>query len=38
MKEQKGVRIPQLLVHDKKDNVGVMVVEDLTAGAETRVW
>lgn len=24
--------IPQLLVHDHKDNVGVVVVEDLTAG------
>lgn len=26
--------IPQLLVHDKKDNVGVVVVEDLKAGTE----
>ena len=26
--------IPQLLVHDHKDNVGVVVVEDLTAGTE----
>ena len=26
--------IPQLLVHDRKDNVGVVVVEDLTAGTE----
>ena len=26
--------IPQLLVHDHKDNVGVVVVEDLKAGAE----
>ena len=26
--------IPQLLVHDKKDNVGVVVVEGLTAGTE----
>ena len=25
--------IPQLLVHDKKDTVGVVVVEGLTAGA-----
>lgn len=25
---------PHLLVHDKKDNVGVVVVEDLTAGTE----
>ncbi|WP_136658314.1 UxaA family hydrolase [Nitratireductor sp. XY-223] len=24
--------IPQLLVHDRKDNVGVVVVENLTAG------
>ncbi len=26
--------IPQLLVHDAKDNVGVVVVEGLTAGTE----
>jgi (2R)-sulfolactate sulfo-lyase subunit alpha len=26
--------IPQLLVHDKKDNVGVVVVEGLKAGAD----
>ncbi len=26
--------IPQLLVHDHEDNVGVVVVEDLTAGTE----
>ncbi len=26
--------VPQLLVHDSKDNVGVVVVEDLKAGAE----
>ncbi len=26
--------IPQLLVHDKNDNVGVVVVEGLTAGTE----
>lgn len=26
--------IPQLLVHDHQDNVGVVVVEDLTAGTE----
>ncbi len=26
--------IPHLLVHDHKDNVGVVVVEDLTAGTE----
>ena len=26
--------IPQLLVHDKGDNVGVVVVEDLRAGTE----
>ena len=25
---------PHLLVHDKKDNVGVVVVEDLRAGTE----
>ena len=25
---------PQVLVHDKRDNVGVVVVEDLKAGAE----
>ena len=26
--------IPQLLVHDEKDNVGVVVVEDLKAGTD----
>lgn len=26
--------IPQLLVHDRRDNVGVVVVENLKAGAE----
>ena len=26
--------IPQLLVHDKRDNVGVVVVEDVKAGDE----
>ena len=26
--------IPQLLVHDRRDNVGVVVVEGLTAGTE----
>ncbi|MFP6829868.1 MAG: UxaA family hydrolase [Gammaproteobacteria bacterium] len=26
--------IPQLLVHDKKDNVGVVVVEGVESGAE----
>ncbi|MFL2554523.1 MAG: UxaA family hydrolase [Candidatus Rariloculaceae bacterium] len=26
--------IPQLLIHDKKDNVGVVVVEGIEAGAE----
>ncbi len=26
--------IPQLLVHDRQDNVGVVVVENLTAGTE----
>jgi (2R)-sulfolactate sulfo-lyase subunit alpha len=28
------VSVPQLLVHDRKDNVGVVVVEDLAAGAD----
>jgi (2R)-sulfolactate sulfo-lyase subunit alpha len=28
------VSIPQLLVHDRRDNVGVVVVEDLAAGTE----
>jgi (2R)-sulfolactate sulfo-lyase subunit alpha len=28
------VSAPQLLVHDRRDNVGVVVVEGLTAGAE----
>jgi (2R)-sulfolactate sulfo-lyase subunit alpha len=28
------VEIPQLLVHDKKDNVGVVVVEGLKAGTD----
>ncbi len=26
--------VPQLLVHDRKDNVGVVVVEGLTAGTD----
>ena len=26
--------IPQLLVHDRRDNVGVVVVEGLTAGTD----
>lgn len=26
--------VPQLLVHDEKDNVGVVVVEGLTAGTD----
>ncbi len=26
--------VPQLLVHDRKDNVGVVVVEDLKAGTD----
>lgn len=26
--------VPQLLVHDHNDNVGVVVVEDLTAGTD----
>jgi (2R)-sulfolactate sulfo-lyase subunit alpha len=28
------VAIPHLLVHDKRDNVGVVVVEDLKAGTD----
>jgi (2R)-sulfolactate sulfo-lyase subunit alpha len=28
------MRIPHLLVHDRKDNVGVVVVEGLTAGTD----
>jgi (2R)-sulfolactate sulfo-lyase subunit alpha len=28
------VNVPQLLVHDRKDNVGVVVVENLTAGTD----
>jgi (2R)-sulfolactate sulfo-lyase subunit alpha len=28
------VEIPHLLVHDRRDNVGVVVVEGLTAGTE----
>jgi (2R)-sulfolactate sulfo-lyase subunit alpha len=28
------VSVPQLLVHDRKDNVGVVVVENLVAGTE----
>jgi (2R)-sulfolactate sulfo-lyase subunit alpha len=28
------VSIPHLLVHDRRDNVGVVVVEDLTPGTE----
>jgi (2R)-sulfolactate sulfo-lyase subunit alpha len=32
--EDRAVSIPQLLVHDKKDTVGVVVVEGLKAGAE----
>jgi (2R)-sulfolactate sulfo-lyase subunit alpha len=28
------VAIPQLLVHDKRDNVGVVVVEDLKPGTD----
>lgn len=27
-------RLPQLLVHDHRDNVGVIVVENLTAGTD----
>ncbi|MGO9935228.1 MAG: UxaA family hydrolase [Steroidobacteraceae bacterium] len=26
--------IPQLLIHDRRDNVGVVVVENLTAGTD----
>jgi (2R)-sulfolactate sulfo-lyase subunit alpha len=29
-----GVSIPQLLVHEHEDNVGVVVVENLKAGTE----
>jgi (2R)-sulfolactate sulfo-lyase subunit alpha len=29
-----GMAVPQLLVHDKKDTVGVVVVEDLAAGTD----
>src|SRR6188474_1850533 len=29
-----GMKAPQLLVHDKKDSVGVVVVEDLKAGTD----
>jgi (2R)-sulfolactate sulfo-lyase subunit alpha len=32
--EKRLVSIPQLLVHNKKDNVGVVVVEGVEAGAE----
>jgi (2R)-sulfolactate sulfo-lyase subunit alpha len=28
------VSVPQLLVHDRKDNVGVVVVENLAAGTD----
>ena len=28
------MEIPQLLVHDHRDNVGVVVVEDLAAGTD----
>jgi (2R)-sulfolactate sulfo-lyase subunit alpha len=28
------VSVPQLLVHDREDNVAVVVVEDLSAGTE----
>lgn len=28
------MKIPQLLVHDKRDSVGVVVVEDIEAGQE----
>lgn len=30
--------IPQLLVHEHDDNVGVVVVEGLTAGTDMLVW
>ena len=30
--------IPQLLVHDKKDTVGVVVVEGLTKGTDMLAW
>jgi len=32
--EETALGIPQLLVHDHEDNVGVVVVEDLKAGTE----
>ncbi|GAB4574152.1 MAG: UxaA family hydrolase [Rhodothalassiaceae bacterium] len=32
--EEWSVNAPHLLVHDKKDNVGVVVVEDLAPGTE----
>jgi len=31
------VSVPQLLVHDRHDNVGVVVVEGLTAGTDALV-
>ena len=31
------MKAPQLLVHDKKDSVGVVVVEDLKAGTDMLV-
>jgi (2R)-sulfolactate sulfo-lyase subunit alpha len=33
-REDHAVSAPQLLVHDRKDNVGVVVVEGLTAGTD----
>src|SRR5690606_8730529 len=34
LREGNRVSIPQLLVHDKRDNVGVVVVEGVKAGDE----
>jgi (2R)-sulfolactate sulfo-lyase subunit alpha len=33
-KLEEALSIPQLLVHDREDNVGVVVVEGLTAGSD----
>ena len=33
-KKEEQLGIPQLLVHDHEDNVGVVVVENLSAGTE----
>jgi (2R)-sulfolactate sulfo-lyase subunit alpha len=36
--EEAGVEMIQVLVHDKKDTVGVIVVEGVTAGQELTGW